>query len=256
MRLESKQKVTVRSRVIGGPVPLICLPLVAEKSSEVLRQAGALKQFSPDLVEWRVDYCENAENIDESIVLLKSVREKIGDIPLIFTCRMEAEGGHKNIPGDMRLKLIKAAVESGQIDLADVEMCNGAEFLDTVKDACGRCGSRLILSYHNFSRTPDEEFIIGRLSQAREMGADIAKVAVTPGDYKDVLVLLNAALKARMEHLDIPIAAISMGPEGRVTRLAGGLFGSDISYAVGEKSSAPGQIPIDALRQAMTILYQ
>ena len=83
------------------------------------------------------------------------------------------------------------------------------------------------------------------------MGADIAKVAVMPKNYKDVLVLLNATLKARTEHLEIPIITMSMGPEGGVTRLAGGLFGSDLTFAIGKEASAPGQIPIGELRQAM-----
>jgi len=48
---------------------------------------------------------------------------------------------------------------------------------------------------------------------------------------------------------------MSMGPQGRLTRLAGGLFGSDVTFASGSTSSAPGQIPIEMLRQAMTALY-
>jgi 3-dehydroquinate dehydratase I len=255
MRLQSKTKVTVRDRVIGGPLPLICLPLVAVKTSDVLRQAEELKQFEPDLVEWRIDYYENAEVIDESLIMLKALREKIGNIPLIFTCRAAVEGGFKEIRADIRLELIKAAIESGRIDLIDVEMSNEIDFLNTIKDACEHHGPRLILSYHNFDQTPDEAFIFSKLAQAQEMGADIAKVAVTPKNYKDVLVLLSATLKARMERLTIPIIAISMGPEGGVTRLAGGVFGSDLSFAIGKESSAPGQIPIDALRQAMPVLY-
>ena len=88
------------------------------------------------------------------------------------------------------------------------------------------------------------------------MGADIAKVAVMPKNYKDVLILLNATLKARTEHLEIPIITMSMGPEGGVTRLAGGLFGSDLTFAIGKEASAPGQIPIGDLRQAMSVLYE
>ncbi len=256
MRPQSKRKVTVRNKIIGGPAPLICLPLVAGKPSEVLSQAEALAPFNPDLVEWRIDHFENTEDIDNSIITLKALRERIGNIPLIFTCRIDTEGGHKSISGENRLVLIKAAVESGEVDIADIEMCNAPDFIDTVKNACDRSGSRLILSHHNFDQTPDEAFITDKLVRAGEMGADIAKIAVTPNSHKDVLVLLNAALNARMEHLDIPIIAISMGPEGRVTRLAGGVFGSDLTYAVGKESSAQGQIPIDELRQAMATLYR
>ena len=42
MRLQCETKVTVRDTVIGGPDPVICLPLVAGEKSEVLRQAEEL----------------------------------------------------------------------------------------------------------------------------------------------------------------------------------------------------------------------
>jgi len=41
-----------------------------------------------------------------------------------------------------------------------------------------------------------------------------------------------------------------------VTRVAGGLFGSDLTFAIGQEASAPGQIPIADLRQAMSVLYE
>jgi 3-dehydroquinate dehydratase-1 len=91
--------------------------------------------------------------------------------------------------------------------------------------------------------------------QAQDMGADIAKLAVMPKNYTDVLTLLGATLRARTGAVKVPIVTMSMGPEGGVTRLAGGLFGSDITFAIGKEASAPGQIPIGALRQAMAVLY-
>jgi 3-dehydroquinate dehydratase-1 len=255
MRLQSQDKVTVRNTVIGGPDPVICLPLVAKEKSEVLSQAEKLKQFEPDLVEWRIDGYENVADVDDSLGVLQALREKIGNIPLIFTCRIDAEGGYKQISADIRLKLMQTAVGSGQLDLVDVEMCNDTAFIENVKDTAKRQGTRLIFSYHNFDNTPDETFIFEKLVQAQDMGADIAKVAVMPKDTRDVLVLLSATLKARTETLRIPIITMSMGPEGGVTRLAGGLFGSDLTFAIGKEASAPGQIAIGALRQAMTVLY-
>jgi 3-dehydroquinate dehydratase-1 len=256
MRLQSDTKVTVRGKTIGGSDPVICLPLVAKEQPEVLRQAEELKKFDPDLVEWRIDAYENVEDVDDSLEVLKGLREKIGNIPMVFTCRIDAEGGFRQIGADIRLKLIQTAIGSGHLDLADIEMCNEASFIEDVKGAAKQHETRLIFSYHNFEKTPDEAFITDKLFQAQQMGADIAKVAVMPKDYKDVLVLLSATLKARMEKLRIPIITMSMGPEGGVTRLAGGLFGSDLTFAIGKEASAPGQIPIGALRQAMKVLYE
>ena len=256
MRPQSDTKVTVRGKTIGGADPVVCLPLVAGEKPEVLRQAEALIQFDPDLVEWRVDGYENVEDVDDSLEVLKGLREKIGNIPLIFTCRIDAEGGFRQIGAGMRLRLIQTAIGSGLLDLADVEMCNETSFIEDVKDAARQNEARLIFSYHNFEKTPDEAFIIDKLVQAQQMGADIAKMAVMPKDYNDVLVLLSATLKARTEYLRIPIITMSMGPEGGVTRLAGGLFGSDLTFAIGKEASAPGQIPIEALRRAMKVLYE
>jgi 3-dehydroquinate dehydratase-1 len=255
MRLQSKTKVKVRDKVIGGPDPLICMPLVAKEKSEVMQQAEELKQFNPDLVEWRIDSYENVEDVDDSLEVLVSLREELGNIPLIFTCRIDAEGGFKQISVDKRLRLIQAAIGSGNLDLVDVEMCNQTAFIENIKDTAERNETRLIFSYHNFDQTPDETFIFNKLVQAQETGADIAKVAVMPKNYKDVLILLNATLKARTEHLEIPIISMSMGPEGGVTRIAGGLFGSDLTFAAGKESSAPGQISIGDLRKAMAVLY-
>lgn len=256
MRHQSETKVTVRGKTIGGPDPVICLPLVAREKSEVLRQAEELKQSDPDLIEWRIDSYENVEDVDDSLSVLQVLREKIGNIPLILTCRIGAEGGFRQINADIRLNLILTAIESGNLDLADIEMCNDAAFIEDVKEAARQKETRLIFSYHDFEQTPAETFIIDKLVQAQEMGADIAKVAVMPKDYNDVLVLLSATLEARTGHLRIPIITMSMGPEGGLTRLAGGLFGSDLTFAVGKAASAPGQIPIGALRQAMTVLYE
>jgi 3-dehydroquinate dehydratase-1 len=179
----------------------------------------------------------------------------MGSVPLIFTCRIHAEGGFKKISQEARLKLITASIGSDGVDIVDIEMCNEPSFIETVKKTAKTNNTKLILSYHNFTDTPDENFIHDKLVQAQAMGADIAKVAVMPMDYADVLTLLRATLKARSGAVKVPIVTMSMGPEGRVTRLAGGLFGADITFAIGKTSSAPGQIPIGDLRQVMAVLY-
>jgi 3-dehydroquinate dehydratase-1 len=92
-----------------------------------------------------------------------------------------------------------------------------------------------------------------RFTQAQEMGADIAKVAVMPQDMQDVLALLAATLAASRE-LDIPVAGMSMGGLGSITRLCGGAFGSALTFAIGQGASAPGQMPIEELHRGLELL--
>jgi len=256
VRLESKKKVTVNGKVFGGSKPLICLPLVARDETTLLQQAKAILPLTPDLLEWRIDRFDSVENIDTCMQALNALKKRMGTIPLIFTCRVDREGGCKKISPQKRLALLNAAIGSGEAEIVDVELCNGPEFIEAVKTACQKGGTKLILSHHNFAATPDEKAIHDQLLLAQDMGADIAKIAVMPNDYDDVLTLMSATLKARTGVVKIPIIAMSMGAEGGVTRVAGGLFGSDLTFAIGEASSAPGQIPIAELRQAMAVLYK
>ena len=187
--------------------------------------------------------------IEKSVLsLLQELRRCIGDIPLLFTCRIDKEGGLQKIAQEKRLALYIAAMASGDVDIVDVELCNGQEFIQTIKERAQANNVKLILSYHNFKETPSEPFIYAKLVEAQNAGADIAKLAAMPKNYGDVLTLLSATNRARNEIIQGPIVTMSMGAEGAVSRLAGGLFGSDITFAIGLQASAPGQIPIQELR--------
>jgi 3-dehydroquinate dehydratase I len=255
MRLTCKRPVQVKACTIGGEAPLICLPLVAKDRSALLQQAEALLPLAPDLLEWRIDGFEAVTDMDASCDALRALATAIDPIPMIYTCRIDQEGGMCSIAPRQRLELITAAIDTGLADIVDIELCNSAAFIETIMKAAKAHGTKVIISSHYFEETPDETTILSRLTGAQKAGAHIAKVAVMPQNYQDVLVLLGATLKARSELLEIPLVTMSMGAEGGVTRLAGGLFGSDITFAIGKNASAPGQIPIGELRQAMAVLY-
>jgi len=255
MRQQSKLQVTIRGVVIGGTRPLICLPLVGDTVVKILQEAEELVALQPDLLEWRIDAYEMVESKEDCLSVLQELRTTIGEIPLLFTCRIGVEGGFKEISRENRLELLVAVMESGNVDIVDVELCNDREFVDTIKECARANNVKLILSYHNFKETPSEPFIYAKLVEAQVAGADISKLAVMPNNYGDVLTLLSATDKARNETVQIPMVTMSMGEEGAVSRLAGGLFGSDITFAVGIQASAPGQIPIKEMKNGMALLY-
>ena len=255
MRQQSELQVTVRNSVIGGPLPLVCLPLVGDTRDKVLQEAEALVNLEPDLLEWRIDGYEQVEDIVDCLSLLKEMRTIIGDTALIFTCRIDVEGGMSKLDRETRLNLNSEAIKSGAIDIIDIELCNDRQFINTIKAQTREHGVKLILSYHNFAETASEHFIYAKLVEAQSTGADIAKFAAMPQNHGDVLSLFNATQKARNEAVQIPIVAMSMGPMGAVSRIAGGLFGSDITFGIGMQASAPGQIPIKELRSGLKLLY-
>lgn len=253
MRLSCSNPVRVRNQLIGGPKFLVCLPLVTKNIEELSSQAKKLVNYSPDLIEWRVDAFNKATDWSSCLSALKKLRSICNEIPLIFTFRHQAEGGMQNVVEDIRLSTIEAALASGMIDLVDIEIRSGESSIGRIKKAANLKNVTTILSHHDFNQTPPENEIIDKLRHAQYLGADIAKVALMPRDQGDVLTLLNATYKARAEQVTIPQCTISMGEMGAVSRVFGGQFGSDITFASHETSSAPGQISVRDLQQCLSL---
>ena len=116
-------------------------------------------------------------------------------------------------------------------------------------------GLPLVLSFHDFQRTPAVSEMVARFEQAQRLGADVAKVAVMPQSMQDVHALLGATLQASGE-LAIPVISMAMGGLGAASRLCGGVFGSALTFAVGASASAPGQIAIEDVRAALSVLQR
>ncbi len=255
MRLESKQTVKVKDTIIGGKTPLICLPIVAEEKEDLLAQASAFMPLDPDLIEWRIDGFKKVLDIPECISALKELQAVIGSVPVIFTCRTDAEGGMQAICEQDRLNLILEAMKTGLVDILDTEACNSKDFINSVIKAAKASDTKVILSCHDFEKTPSKTFIMEKLAEEQDLGADIAKFAVMPNTIEDVLTMMEATMAARNGRVKIPMVTMSMGEMGAVSRISGGVFGSDVTFAIGKNASAPGQIPIKELRQAMSVLY-
>jgi len=114
----------------------------------------------------------------------------------------------------------------------------------------------VIISNHDFDKTPSKDEIILRLGRSAELGADIPKIAVMPNSAEDVITLLDATRIMREKYTHIPLITVSMGDKGIISRLTGELFGSDLTFAAASKTSAPGQISVTELRNIIKLLHK
>ncbi len=246
--------IDIRGRKLGGETPLICSPLVGRTHKRIVEEAANVAAKSPDVIEWRVDYFEGIGDTAAVLETGRALRAAVGDAPIIFTRRSIREGGEPIGIGDADVvRLYDAVGASHLVDFVDFEMGNDSEHVRAVRESTRAHGARLILSYHNFGYTPGGDFLVQRFLEAERLGADVAKVAVMPRDCDDVLTLLAATNQANGKGR-IPLISMSMGPLGSVTRMMGGVFGSSLSFAVGEGSSAPGQIPIADLKAVYDVI--
>lgn len=231
----------------GGETPLVCTPLVGRTRERLLREVAGILPKKPDLFEWRVDHFGAIADSAAVLATLHALRAEVGSLPIIFTCRAERVGGHACGLDEPQVTQLYAAVcASRQVQFVDFELDSDAAQVAQVRASTRTHEVRLILSYHNVSYTPGTDFMVERFLEAERLGADVAMVQVRPRDRGDVLRLLAATAEADTKSR-IPLISMSIGPLGSVSRLVGGLFGSSLTFAVGDKASAPGQIPIGDL---------
>ncbi len=207
----------------------ICVP-VSERTPELaLESAGRAIDKGADLLEIRIDTLREPDP--------DSVKELIDDIgfPVIATCRPPSEGGHYRGGEDERMVLLEAAAEAA--DYVDVELRTDQEHIMRVTGKA----KRSIISYHNFSETPSLEALLRIVRMEKELG-DMAKVAVMPENMADTLVVLQLLA------VEDETIAISMGEMGSYTRAVCALFGSPITFASLDASTAPGQMDLERTR--------
>ena len=249
----------LRGRSLGeGEAPLVCVPLVGRDAAALCVEAQAMAVAAstpggpaPDLLEWRVDALDAAADPSAIEAAARALRAAAGPLPLLLTLRAAREGGRDHGLDDAaRAARLVALIDIGVADLVDFETDAAPEALQALRGACLRHGVPLALSAHHFDRTPSVGEMVAAFRRAADLGADIAKLAVMPTAPGDVEALLTATAEADAA-LAIPIVSMSMGEAGVPSRVLGFRYGSRITWASAGTASAPGQLPLAALRRRL-----
>ena len=113
--------------------------------------------------------------------MLAHLKRAAGGLPILFTRRSAREGGERIALSEAQvISLYRAVCATGDVDLVDFEMGNDPRDVHEVREISRARDIKLILSFHDFERTPAPEVLAQRFAQAATLGADIAKVAVMP----------------------------------------------------------------------------
>lgn len=247
--------VVIRDLKIGEGMPKICVPIVGVTKEEIINEAKNIKTIPADLVEWRADWFDGAWNFAEVEDVLKCLREELGNMPLLFTFRTAKEGGEKAIDDVAYAELNKKVAETEIADLIDVEIFSTEEVVKDIIACAHKCNVKIIASNHDFQKTPSEDEIIVRLKKMQDLDADILKIAVMPNTSRDVITLLSATEKMVSDYADRPVVTMSMSGKGVISRIAGEVFGSAITFGAAKKASAPGQIAVEELKNVLNIVH-
>lgn len=246
----------IKDVVIGEGVPKIIVPIIGKTKEDIIQEANIVKELAPDVVEWRVDMYEDVENLTAITFLIEKLRKIFVDELLLFTFRSHKEGGNKEISDAYYVELNQTAIRTKNIDLIDVELFNEEQNVKTLVDAAKENGVFIIMSNHDFLKTPSKEEIISRLCKMQEYGAHIPKIAVMPRGVEDVITLLDATNTMKTKYADRPLITMSMAAPGVISRFTGELFGSAFTFGAGKEASAPGQISVKELRTLLDLFHK
>lgn len=243
--------------VLDARAPSVIVPLTASDLPGLEKQITALQAADvADLVEWRVDLYElftagGGSDPAPAVEALRRIAQILPTTPVLATFRTQNEGGSASISPEGYVALIEALAASELADAVDVEYRH-----PLAADAIAAAQSHatpVVASNHDFEATPAEQEIVDRLTAMELLGADVAKIAVTPTSAADVLTLLSAT-ERRYREAHVPLITMSMGALGAVTRLGGGVFGSSATFGTVGAASAPGQLPAAEVRAALALL--
>ena len=277
-----------RSIPAPGGLPAVAVSLTGPSLAQARSQARSAVDAGADVLELRVDLLEEAGALAAPAPLdaataaaqvlecLRGLREAIDTTdgadagsPVLLTCRTAAEGGRAQLDDAAYGALLRSVLD-GLTDWAperrpaaiDVEVQRGC--LPQVCTQAHALSIDIVASFHDFEATPADEALEEVLARMAREGADLAKIAVWPTSADDVARLLGVCARAtagagERSGLGVPVAAMSMGALGAVSRVAPA-FGSALTFAVvpdeqGQaRASAPGQLPIQDVRRCLELL--
>ena len=285
----SATSLTWDGRSIPGPggLPAVAVSLTGPSLAQARSQARSAVDAGADVLELRVDLLEEAgalaapDPLDAAtaaaqvLECLRGLGEAIAadgadaGAPVLLTCRTAVEGGRAHLNDASYGSLLRSVLD-GLTDWAperrpaaiDVEVQRGC--LPQVCEQAHGLGIDVVASFHDFEATPADEVLEEVLARMAREGADLAKIAVWPTSADDVARLLGVCARATAGRgegtgLGVPVAAMSMGALGAVSRVAPA-FGSALTFAVvpdeqGQaRASAPGQMPIQDVRRCLELL--
>lgn len=194
-----------------------------------------------DVVEARVDtFSERDESALKAAFGKIKKDETAGRVPLLLAIRSVREGGVARIPDGERLRLFDSLMPFA--DAVDIELSSGNILKDVINLAKGK-GAKVIVSHHDFHKTPGTKRLRDIVKRARAYGADYVKVAAAVACREDTRRL--AALLAE----DGGLIVIGMGEAARASRIFFPMLGSLLTYGSMTKATAPGQMTVREIKR-------
>ncbi|HNS21538.1 MAG TPA: shikimate dehydrogenase [Sedimentisphaerales bacterium] len=224
----------------------LAVPISAQDLDRAKRQASEAVSAGAEMLELRTDYFESLD-VASVASLIAGIREMgSGRTPVIVTCRDPKEGGARRHPDELRLRVLRTAVEAGA-DFIDLECANFVrpEFSQGIHEVLAtHPSSRLILSAHDFQgRFRDIHALCDGILRAYP-GA-IPKLVYTASHINDCFEAIDLLHESEGDRI-----VLCMGEAGLTSRILAKKLGGLVTFASldDQTATAPGQVTIHTLK--------
>lgn len=148
-----------------------------------------------------------------------------------------------NVSDDLRSRALLEAIELGA-SFVDLELDAPSAYMGPLMEAASARSCEVIISHHDFDRTPDKEDLVRLLEHCYDRGAGIAKIATTVSGTEDVLKLIS------LYEYPGKKVVLGMGEPGRITRVLAPYLGAEFTFASpgSGHETAPGQLDHEQLK--------
>ena len=208
----------------------VCVVLTGKEENKRLKEIKDV-----EWIEVRIDEFLRENDEEELIPWIVKIRECTNS-KIIGTVRWYKEGG-KNpyyIPDKKRIEIFKNIIE--YVDFVDIEL--KSRILKKVVEIAERNRRKVIISYHNFKKTPGKEILKDLIRKAKKEKPDIIKIATLVLSEKHLYNLAEITyFYTRKNHLVV----IPMG-NNPLLRFIPLFLGSLFTYVSLSRKVAPGQL--------------
>ncbi len=180
--------------------------------------------------------------------LLKMDREQlfqILDTPAhkVFTFRK------CEIEDETRLEFYRLSVEKG-VKFIDLDYLSDKVIFENLDPLIIKSSSEIILSMHNYERTPSLSDLKKKMKELRGAGADMVKIACMVNHDEDIVNLMSLYRTPGRKII------IGMGQKGMILRLAALYMGAEFTFVSpeNEAGTAPGQLSKKDLQEILRIM--
>ncbi len=219
--------------LFGNGLRRICAVAAAARATDMVRQVRTALKSTPT-IELRLDWLRSDAERTRFLAWLR--RDRPASATFLATCRRRVGGGKLDGDADSELYWLMRAGEAG-CEWCDLEMETYRELPDgTLREY--PLPRRILLSIHDFERTPD---LPRRIEVAPHGMVDGLKIAAQARTLSDSVRMLKTARKSTR------FVAIPMGEAGFPARILALREGSELAYAAVEEATAPGQVSLDEM---------